>query len=81
MLGMQRDALNTTGYIYTDVSACFDLYGDYFAPQGNVIAFVGNESIQQPPTDGLLLLMGFMPRFDGGIQICGLQKTVLLALL
>lgn len=64
ILGMQRDALNEDEYTYMNVSACFDFYDDYFTPQGNVLIFVKNESIQHAPTDSLLLFVGIVPRSD-----------------
>lgn len=51
-------------YLHKNVTECFDLYNDYFAPEGNVLVFVKNESIQTPPTDSLLLYVGIMPRSD-----------------
>ncbi|ROV95971.1 hypothetical protein VMCG_07978 [Cytospora schulzeri] len=51
-------------YARKNVTECFDIYNDYFAPQGNVLVFVKNESIQTSPTDSLLLYVGVMPRSD-----------------
>lgn len=51
-------------YLHKNVTECFDFYNDYFAPQGNVLVFVKNESIQTPSTDSLLLYVGIVPRSD-----------------
>ncbi|KUI56184.1 hypothetical protein VP1G_03514 [Cytospora mali] len=61
--GMQK-AATTKEYLRKNVTECFDVYNDYFAPQGNVLIFVKNASIQTPPTDSLLLYVGIMPRYD-----------------
>ncbi|ROV95501.1 hypothetical protein VPNG_08901 [Cytospora leucostoma] len=50
-----QDAVVAGEYLYKNVTACFDLYNDYFAPQGNVVVYVKNESIQTPPSDSLLI--------------------------
>ncbi|KAK7742373.1 hypothetical protein SLS53_004518 [Cytospora paraplurivora] len=59
-----QDAVVAGEYLYKNVTACFDLYNDYFAPQGNVVVYVKNESIQTPPSDSLLLYVGIIPRSD-----------------
>lgn len=58
--------INATKGEYTqlNISACFDLYDDYFAPQGNVIVLVKNQSVQEPLNDSLLLYVGIIPRSD-----------------
>lgn len=60
---MQAGAINGS-YIFKNLSDCFDIYDDYFAPQANVLVFVKNDSIQDPPTDSLLLYVGIIPRSD-----------------
>ena len=61
---MRSDA-RSMPYMNKTVSECFDLYDDYFAPQGNVLVFVKNESVQSPSTDSLLMYVGVKPRYDG----------------
>lgn len=51
-------------YVYANVTACFDYYSDYYSPQGNGLVFVKNESIQDPPSDSLLLWVSVIPRTD-----------------
>lgn len=51
-------------YEERNISACFDLYDDYFKPQGNVIVLVKNESLQRPPNDSLLMYVSIVPRSD-----------------
>lgn len=51
-------------YDQLNVSACFDYYSHYFTPQGNGFIFVKNESVQDPPTDSLLLYVSVIPRND-----------------
>lgn len=58
---MQHDA---HAYEELNISACFDLYDDYFIPQGNVIILVKNESLQYPPDDSLLMYVSIVPRSD-----------------
>lgn len=58
---MQQDAHT---YEERNVSACFDLYDDYFNPQGNVIVLVKNESLQSPQDDSLLMYVSIVPRSD-----------------
>lgn len=60
---MQAGSINGS-YSFKNVSDCFDIYDDYYAPQANVLVFVKNESIQDPPTDSLLLYVGIVPRSD-----------------
>lgn len=64
---MQRAAA-TEQYIIKNVSQCFDLYNHFFAPQGNVLVYVKNESVQIAPTDSLLLYAGIIPRRDGWLK-------------
>lgn len=59
--GMQR---NASGYEQLNISACFDLYNDYWAPQGNAIVLVKNETVQTPPDDSLLMYVSIIPRDD-----------------
>lgn len=61
---MRRDALSMP-YLNKTVSECFDLYDDYFAPQGNVLIFVKNQTVQTPPEDSLLMYVSIIPRSDG----------------
>jgi hypothetical protein len=60
---MQREAL-TLPYENKTVADCFNLYDDYFAPQGNVLIFVKNESVQHPTEDSLLMYVSIMSRID-----------------
>ncbi|TKW51309.1 hypothetical protein CTA1_13012 [Colletotrichum tanaceti] len=59
--GMQRDAQT---YREMNISACFALYDDYWKPQGNVLVFVKNETLQTPPEDSLLMYVSIVPRSD-----------------
>lgn len=58
---MQQDAHT---YDNLNISACFNLYDDYFKPQGNVIVLVKNGSVQSPPDDSLLMYVSIVPRSD-----------------
>jgi hypothetical protein len=59
---MQRDAGT---YLRLNTSACFDLYDDYWRPQGNVIVLVKNETAQMmPAADSLLKYVYVVPRWD-----------------
>lgn len=60
---MQESAA-TGEYLHKTITECFDIYDDYFTPQGNVLVYIKNESIQTPPTDSLLLYVGIVPRYD-----------------
>lgn len=63
--GMRSAALNSSSpYLRYNVSACFDFYNDYFAPQGDGLIFVKNDSVQSPPNDSLLLWVSVIPRTD-----------------
>lgn len=64
---MQRAAA-TDDYILKNVSQCFDLYNHFFAPQGNVLVYIKNESTQISPTGGLLLYAGIIPRHDSWLK-------------
>ncbi|KAL0778617.1 hypothetical protein CaCOL14_004875 [Colletotrichum acutatum] len=55
---------NASIYEERNISACFDLYDDYFNPQGNAIILVKNESSQSPPEDSLLMYVSIVPRSD-----------------
>ncbi|KAI2615203.1 hypothetical protein GGR54DRAFT_632302 [Hypoxylon sp. NC1633] len=61
--GIQQSAINTP-YVRRNISQCFELYNDYFAPQGNVVVLVKNESIQMPADDSLLMYVSVVPRSD-----------------
>lgn len=62
---MREDARDgRVPYDRLNVSACFDYYSHYFTPQGNGFIFVKNESVQDPPTDSLLLYVSVVPRND-----------------
>lgn len=63
IMGMQRAAA-VGEYRSKNVSQCFDLYDHFFAPQGNVLIYIKNQSVQTPPTDSLLLYAGIIPRRD-----------------
>lgn len=60
---MQTAAMNGD-YLYKNISDCFDIYNDYFTPQGNVLVLVKNQSIQTQSSSSLLLYVGIMPRSD-----------------
>lgn len=51
-------------YTEMNISACFDLYDDYWKPQGNLIILVKNETLQSPPNDSLLMYVSIVPRSD-----------------
>lgn len=55
---------NASSYARMNVSACFELYNDYWIPQGNVILLVANETVQEPTDDSLLMYVGVIPRSD-----------------
>ncbi|KEY73995.1 hypothetical protein S7711_02589 [Stachybotrys chartarum IBT 7711] len=59
--GMQDNAAR---YQRLNVSACFDLYDDYWIPQGNALVLVRNESLQTDPNDSLLMYVSIIPRSD-----------------
>ncbi|RYO83775.1 hypothetical protein DL763_007738 [Monosporascus cannonballus] len=61
--GMQ-DAVTNDEYEELDVSAWFRLYEDYWAPQGNAVILVANESVQMPADDSLLMYVSVIPRPD-----------------
>ncbi|KAK9419885.1 hypothetical protein SUNI508_06891 [Seiridium unicorne] len=60
---MQQAAMSNT-YEQRNVSACFDLYDDYWAPQGNGVFFVKNESVQTTANNSLLMYVSIFPRYD-----------------
>ena len=60
---MQEAAGNGT-YRELSVPDCFALYDDYFAPQGNAVILVQNQSAQSPGNGSLLLHVGIVPRSD-----------------
>ncbi|KAI0134218.1 hypothetical protein BJ170DRAFT_190905 [Xylariales sp. AK1849] len=51
-------------YEERNTSACFDLYDDYFAPQGNAVVLVKNQSVQVADDDSLLMYVSVIPRQD-----------------
>ncbi|KAK2010406.1 hypothetical protein LZ32DRAFT_619960 [Colletotrichum eremochloae] len=57
-----QDAAST--YEKLNLSACFDLYDDYWKPQGDAIILVKNESVQSTPDDSLLMYVSIVPRLD-----------------
>ncbi|RYP32041.1 hypothetical protein DL767_005395 [Monosporascus sp. MG133] len=61
--GMQ-DAVANGDHDEPDVSACFRLYDDYWAPQGNAVILVANESVQMPADDSLLMYVSVISRSD-----------------
>lgn len=62
---MRLAALNSSApYIRHNVTACFDYYDDYFAPQGNGLIFVKNASVQNSADDSVLLWVSVVPRDD-----------------
>lgn len=58
---MQRDS---STYKHMNISSCFELYDDYWKPQGNVIVLVGNETAQNPLGDSLLMYVYVVARWD-----------------
>ncbi|KAK4224370.1 hypothetical protein QBC38DRAFT_423706 [Podospora fimiseda] len=63
ILNMQSEAVNGN-YEYRNITNCYELYDDYFKPQGNVIIFLNNETIQSPPESSLLMFRTVTPRAD-----------------
>ena len=61
--GIQASAISNK-YEELNVSACFDLYSDYWAPQGNAVILVANQSVQTPANDSLLMYVSVIPRSD-----------------
>ncbi|KAK6077801.1 hypothetical protein SCUP234_06559 [Seiridium cupressi] len=51
-------------YEQRNLSVCFDLYDDYWAPQGNGVSFVKNESVQTTADNSLLMYVSIFPRYD-----------------
>lgn len=65
IMDMREDAKDAIlPYTRMNVSACFDYYSNYFTPQVNGFVFVKNESIQDSPSDSLLLYVSVVPRKD-----------------
>lgn len=60
---IQQDVINVP-YSNKTISECFALYDDYFAPQGNAVILVKNESVQTPTNDSLLMYVSVIPRSD-----------------
>ncbi len=60
---MQRDSINGV-YQEKNLSACFEVYDDYWAAQGNVVIFVKNQSVQTPKDDSVLIYTSIIPRND-----------------
>ncbi|KAI0378510.1 hypothetical protein F5Y04DRAFT_272481 [Hypomontagnella monticulosa] len=59
---IQQEAMRGS-YERKNTSDCFSLYDDYWAPQGNAVIFVKNDT--SPPEDGsLLMYVGIVPRWD-----------------
>jgi hypothetical protein len=63
ILGMQTD-VRQNRYMSRNISSCFALYDDYWQPQGNVLVFIKNESLQSRPEDSLLIYVSVIPRLD-----------------
>ena len=57
-------SVTNNSYVERDISACFDLYNDYWTPQGNAVILVANESVQLPADDSLLMYVSIIPRSD-----------------
>ncbi|KAF2971938.1 hypothetical protein GQX73_g1523 [Xylaria multiplex] len=57
---------NITNSLYDakNTSACYALYDDYWAVQGNAVILVKNETVQQNKNDSLLLYVSVTPRWD-----------------
>jgi len=61
--GMQTAAIEGL-YTERNISSCFDIYNDYWKPQGNVLVFVQNATLQLIPNDSVLLYASVIPRSD-----------------
>ncbi|KAK3339648.1 hypothetical protein B0T25DRAFT_523385 [Lasiosphaeria hispida] len=61
--GMQTAA---KGGLYTqrNLSACFDLFNNYWQPQGNALVLVQNETVQLTQDDSVLMYVSVIPRSD-----------------
>ncbi|KAI1325094.1 hypothetical protein F5Y16DRAFT_278388 [Xylariaceae sp. FL0255] len=57
---IQKAIMNNT-YTEMNISACFDMYNDYFAAQGNVVVLVQNQSVQSVTDDSLLMYQYIIP--------------------
>ncbi|RYP17090.1 hypothetical protein DL765_004709 [Monosporascus sp. GIB2] len=64
-IGGMQDAVVNDEYEELDVTACFRLYEDYWAHQGNAVILVANESVQMPADDSLLMSEVFVYRRQG----------------
>ncbi|KAI1746556.1 hypothetical protein F4782DRAFT_544181 [Xylaria castorea] len=51
-------------YLEMNLTACFNLYNDYFTPQANAVIVVDDQSAQVAPDDSLLLYVSIIPRSD-----------------
>lgn len=60
---MQQDAVSGS-FEELNISACFDLYDDYWQPQGNGLVFVKNQSAQTSTEGSLLMYVSIIPRYD-----------------
>ncbi|KAI0147984.1 hypothetical protein F4776DRAFT_673287 [Hypoxylon sp. NC0597] len=58
---MQQNVMSA-GWVDMNISACFALYNDYFAPQGNGVVFVKNDTVTE--NDSLLMYVSIIPRSD-----------------
>ncbi|KAK7991410.1 hypothetical protein PG988_000204 [Apiospora saccharicola] len=59
-----QEAASNGSYKELNIHDCFALYNDYFAPQGNAIILVQNQSVQSPENGSLLMHVGIVPRSD-----------------
>ncbi|KAK4169634.1 hypothetical protein QBC43DRAFT_295414 [Cladorrhinum sp. PSN259] len=68
---MQTEAMEGR-YEYRSFADCYRLYDNYFAPQGNVIIFLNNETIQSESAtfgnSSLLMYRTVMPRSDNWLK-------------
>ncbi|OTA93633.1 hypothetical protein M434DRAFT_41031, partial [Hypoxylon sp. CO27-5] len=58
---MQQNVMSA-GWEDMNISTCFALYNDYFAPQGNGVIFVKNDTGAE--NDSLLMYVSIIPRSD-----------------
>ncbi|KAK2597351.1 hypothetical protein QQS21_006048 [Conoideocrella luteorostrata] len=58
---LQRDCHT---YKQMNISSCFELYDDYWKPQGNALILVRNRTVQSPSDDSLLMYVYVVPRWD-----------------
>lgn len=59
-----QDSVFNSTYEERNVSDCFELYDDYWQPQGNAVILVANQSLQTPANDSLLIYVTVVPRMD-----------------